>query len=169
MLQRMGSAWFKSLNLPMRTVPKWSQQNDLNTTPLLLYLLDQMHPENHEPNWSGLNWAEKLYPLHITMRPKLNLMTNFKVYYDFYNFTRYFHILHSKQYKDLKQFISWNEGQLLKSFGHKMWDIKLDAMRQHFTRPAVKGQQPGDRRGYFYESVGGVYYTLEWPLKVRVF
>ena len=21
------------------------------------------------------------------------------------------------------------------------------------------------RRGYFYESVGGVYYTLEWPLK----
>ena len=38
-------------------------------------------------------------------------------------------------------------------------------MRQHFVRPAVKGQQPGDRRGYFYESVGGVYYTLEWPLK----
>ena len=31
---------------------------------------------------------------------------------------------------------------------------------------AVKGQQPGDiGRGYFYESVGGVYYTLEWPLK----
>ena len=29
----------------------------------------------------------------------------------------------------------------------------------------VKGQQPSDRRGYFYESVGGVYYTLEWPLK----
>ena len=22
-----------------------------------------------------------------------------------------------------------------------------------------------DKRGYFYESVGGVYYTLEWPLK----
>ena len=48
--------------------------------------------------------------------------------------------------------------------------IKLGlAMRQHFVRPAVKGQQPGDRRGYFYESVGGVYYTLEWPLKVRIF
>ena len=22
-----------------------------------------------------------------------------------------------------------------------------------------------DKRGYFYESVGGVFYTLEWPLK----
>ncbi len=28
-------------------------------------------------------------------------------------------------------------------------------------RPEVKE----DKRGYFYESVGGVYYTLDWPLR----
>lgn len=26
-------------------------------------------------------------------------------------------------------------------------------------------QNPHNRRGYFYESVGGVYYTSEWPLR----
>ena len=69
MLQNMGTTELKSVNnVPKWAVTKWSNQNDLNTTHLILF----SWPNTSRKSWTKVIWTQlswKIAPF-ITMEPK---------------------------------------------------------------------------------------------------